>query len=315
MWFSQSEPQSPIFEPQVPTGGGSTDGSSDGTQSVQEELSELPVPAASTPAVISNSSHSSTRSSFPMRSTVTEDGVEVLALQPRRFERFRLGNLRRGGSRLESLPVPVENVSEEPDPPEYVPTDTVTIIADNRSRRGNTIQADTETVLADNRSLKVSDSPKEQDDDLVCEIDETGTRVCHPHKTERLEEKISTTKPGVKRRNAVIEALQEMRVRVYVVEGKSSRNSKDIVDHIRRVVEFVARENRIHERTGPLGYQRCLLYEDHEGRLFNLTFPKHAVGPAPRWEEYLDSFFWKRGHDRLDRSLSILSLRNRRYVM
>jgi hypothetical protein len=151
---------------------------------------------------------------------------------------------------------------------------------------------------ASSDTVKVSNASKEQDDDFVCEIDETGTKqVCPPqaarHKTEILEEQISSTKPGMERRNAVIRSLQEMRVRVYIIEGKSIRNTKEILDHIRRVVGFVARENRIHEKTGPLGYQRCLLYQDPDGRLFNLTLAKHAVGPASRWEEYLDSFSGK----------------------
>jgi hypothetical protein len=149
------------------------------------------------------------------------------------------------------------------------------------------------TNASSSDTVKVSDNTKEQDDDFVCEIDETGTKVCY-NKTELLEEQISSTKPGMERRDAVIRSLQEMRVRVYVIQqDKSIRNTKDILDHIRRVVGFVARENRIHEKTGPLGYQRCLLYPDPEGRLFNLTLAKHAVGPASKWEEYLDSFSGK----------------------
>ena len=186
--------------------------------------------------------------------------------------------------------------------------------ADSRFTRRNPVQDDDSGVQvsqhprqvarvlkanASSDTVKVSNQPKESDDDFVCEIDETGTtgteQVCppRPHKTEILEEQISSTKPGMERRNAVIRSLQEMRVRVYVIEGKSIRNTQDILDHIRRVVGFVARENRIHEKTGPLGYQRCLLYQDPDGRLFNLTLAKHAVGPAPRWEEYLDSFSGK----------------------
>jgi hypothetical protein len=82
-----------------------------------------------------------------------------------------------------------------------------------------------------------------------------------------------------------------MDVRVYVIEGKSIRTTNDILNHIRRVVGFVARENRIHGKTGPLGCQRCLLYEDLNGQLFNLTLVKHAVGPAGKWEEYLGIAF------------------------
>jgi hypothetical protein len=170
------------------------------------------------------------------------------------------------------------------------------------SREANSIQG-VVSDLEDNVTVVTvagSDPTKDQDYNFGYEVDETGTRVCRPHMTEILEEKICTTKPGVERRSAVIETLQDMHVTVYVVQGNyvidgnmRRRSTKEILDHIRLVVGIVARENRIHDKKGPLGYRRCLLYEDLDGRLFNLTLAKHSVGPASRWEECLDSFSGK----------------------
>jgi hypothetical protein len=256
-----------------------TEDSSEGTQSVEEQQGAPAIEGSAMPTVTEDNA-------------LPEDSIEVLALQPpvvtRRLEGFRLTkNPRRESHHVESLPVTVENVAAEP-----VVHSVQPVPADSRFPRGNPVQEDDSAKVSHDlevvRVLKANASsgtvkasnPKEQDDDFVCEIDETGTKVCPPHKTEILEEQISSTKPGIERRNAVIRSLQEMRVRVYVIEGKSIRNTKEILDHIRRVVGFVARENRIHEKTGPLGYQRCLLYQDPDGRLFNLTLAKHAVGPA-----------------------------------
>lgn len=128
---------------------------------------------------------------------------------------------------------------------------------------------------------------------LACEIQDNGTSTCRPHKREILQDTIDTTKPGLERRNAIVASLQSMGVRVFVIEGATIKNTQEIIDHIRRIVGFVARENRIHAKTGPLGYQRCLLYQDKDGRLFNLVLSKHAIGPAGRWEELLDIFSGK----------------------
>jgi hypothetical protein len=77
---------------------------------------------------------------------------------------------------------------------------------------------------------------------------------------------------------------------VFVIDSSTIRNTEEVVHHIRRVVGFVASENSIEPRTGPLGFQRCLLYQDEQGRLFNLMLSKHCIGPAATWLEYLESF-------------------------
>ena len=37
-------------------------------------------------------------------------------------------------------------------------------------------------------------------------------------------------------------------------------------------------------------FQRCLLYLDGQGRLYNLTLSNHSIGPASRYMEYLTTF-------------------------
>jgi len=117
-----------------------------------------------------------------------------------------------------------------------------------------------------------------------------GSWVCHPYKTERLNQQIKNNSPGSGRRTAIIETLQEMGVKVFIIDAKSVKSTADVVLHIRRVVGFVARENSIEPRTGPLGFQRCLLYQDQQGRLFNLMLPSHSTGPSGPYLQYLESF-------------------------
>ena len=82
----------------------------------------------------------------------------------------------------------------------------------------------------------------------------------------------------------------EVGVKVFIIDSASTKNTEEIVLHIRRVFNYVANENCIEPRTGPLGFQRCLLYQDEQGRLFNLMLSKHSISLAATWLEYLESF-------------------------
>ena len=117
-----------------------------------------------------------------------------------------------------------------------------------------------------------------------------GSRVCLPYKREHLQKQIRAKAPGSLRRHAIIETLQELGIKVFVIDSNSTTSTSDIVMHIQRVVKYVSRENCIEPSTGPLGFQRCLLYQDQQGRLFNLTLPSHTVGPAETYKNYLESF-------------------------
>lgn len=77
---------------------------------------------------------------------------------------------------------------------------------------------------------------------------------------------------------------------MFVIDSETTENTEDLLKHVRRVVGYVARENCVAPRSGPLGFQRCLFYQDDQGRLFNLVLSKHTIGPASTWLQYLDSF-------------------------
>jgi hypothetical protein len=114
--------------------------------------------------------------------------------------------------------------------------------------------------------------------------------ICAPYKCEVFQQQLDAHCPGSARRSAVISSLQDLGVKVFIIDSISTPTTSDLLHHVRRVVSFIARENRVRAKTGPLGYQRCLLYQDHQGRLFNLVLSKHAIGPAGLWHDYLDSF-------------------------
>jgi hypothetical protein len=117
-----------------------------------------------------------------------------------------------------------------------------------------------------------------------CERQKNGSWTCRPTKIEILEQ----AQRGD--RIAVIQALRDLGVKVFVIDGSVVKKTIDIVSHIKRISSYVARENTVEPFTGPLGFQRCLLYKDKQGRLFNLTLPQHAIGPVGRWQEYLETF-------------------------
>lgn len=131
-----------------------------------------------------------------------------------------------------------------------------------------------------------------------------GYFISKPYKREIVAQQLIDNGPGSNRRMAVISALRDLGVKVFIIESKSIQTTADILHHVRRVVGFVARENRYTRYAenmsedlasevtviNPLGFQRCLLYQDKTGRLFNLILAPHAMGPAAKFEDYLDSF-------------------------
>jgi hypothetical protein len=120
--------------------------------------------------------------------------------------------------------------------------------------------------------------------------DRDATFISAPYKEEIFRQQLQQHVPGSARRMAIINALQEMGVKVFIIDSCSTESVAEVIHHVRRVVGYIARENRVLPKTGPLGYQRCLLYQDHQGRLFNLVLSSHSIGPAAKWQDYLDSF-------------------------
>lgn len=115
-----------------------------------------------------------------------------------------------------------------------------------------------------------------------------GGYVCQPYKVEILDRQLLGNSPGAGRRAAVIETLRQMGIKVFVIDAQNTKQTEEVVQHIRRVVGFVARENSMSAEQA--SSQRVLFYQDEQGRLFNLILSKHVTGPAGTWKEYLESF-------------------------
>lgn len=113
---------------------------------------------------------------------------------------------------------------------------------------------------------------------------------CSPYKVEFFERQLFQNEPGTTRRTAVIETLRKLGIKVFVIEALSVKNNRDVVEHVEHVVDWVAQDNTMSIDNRPLGFQRCLLYQDEEGRLFNLVLSSHRIGPAMKWREYFQCF-------------------------
>lgn len=112
--------------------------------------------------------------------------------------------------------------------------------------------------------------------------------TCQPYKVEVLDRQLLGNSPGAGRRAAVIETLRKMGIKVFVIDAQNTKRTEEVVQHIRRVVGFVARENSMSAEQASA--QRVLFYQDEQGRLFNLVLSRHVTGPAGTWKEYLESF-------------------------
>lgn len=117
--------------------------------------------------------------------------------------------------------------------------------------------------------------------------------LCAPYKAELFQQQMDEYAPGSNRRTAMISALQDLGVKVFIIDSVSTPSTADVLHHVTRVVRYMARENSVipTETNGPLlGYQRCLLYQDNQGRLFNLVLSQHALGPVQTYVDYCDRF-------------------------
>lgn len=112
--------------------------------------------------------------------------------------------------------------------------------------------------------------------------------ACPPYKIEYFERELFEHAPGERRREAVIQTLRMMGIKVFVIEELSIKNTDDIVKQIRSVVKWTREES--HTDKSPEKSQRCLLYEDMHGRLFNLVFTRQMHGPSGKWKDQLDAF-------------------------
>ena len=97
----------------------------------------------------------------------------------------------------------------------------------------------------------------------------------------------SANKKGFEGHADVLKTLRDARILVYIIDAKVSVTLTEVVDGIRRVVDHICRgpEYRDHPSN-----QKCLLYRDFDGRLFNLVLSSEYSDLDGTWRGYFDSF-------------------------
>eukprot|EP00536_Pseudo-nitzschia_multiseries_P000726 jgi/Psemu1/233957/estExt_Genewise1.C_90083 len=94
-------------------------------------------------------------------------------------------------------------------------------------------------------------------------------------------------KRGQTGHSEVLTTLRNARILVYIIDAKVCVTLAEVVDGIRRVVDHVRLdpEYRDHPRN-----QKCILYRDFEGRLFNLVLTSEYSNMEGKWRGNLESF-------------------------
>mmetsp|Transcript_7270 Transcript_7270/g.18268 ORF Transcript_7270/g.18268 Transcript_7270/m.18268 type:complete len:570 (+) Transcript_7270:63-1772(+) len=97
----------------------------------------------------------------------------------------------------------------------------------------------------------------------------------------------SANKRGKAGHLEVLNTLRDARIIVYIIDAKVCVTLKEVVDGISRVVKHVRLdpEHRYHPRN-----QKCILYRDFEGRLFNLVLTSEYCNMHGRWSGNLEAF-------------------------
>ena len=97
----------------------------------------------------------------------------------------------------------------------------------------------------------------------------------------------SANKRGQEGHAEVLETLRNARILVYIIDARVCVTLAEVVDGIRRLVDHMRldREHRKHPRD-----QKCLLYRDYDGRLFNLVLTSEYSNMEGKWRGNLESF-------------------------
>jgi hypothetical protein len=115
-----------------------------------------------------------------------------------------------------------------------------------------------------------------------------GKQVQRPYKRDAINKAMaSALKKGRDRRDVILSSLKLMGITAFIIDARHATTTPEIMEHVRRVITFVSAENRTF---APTAFQRCLLYQDKDGLLYNLMLPKYSAGLASKWQEYVDSF-------------------------
>jgi hypothetical protein len=97
----------------------------------------------------------------------------------------------------------------------------------------------------------------------------------------------SANKNGKQGHAEVLESLRNARILVYIIDAKVCVTLADVVNGIRRTIGHVIRDK---EHRGHPKNQKCLLYRDYDGRLFNLVLTSEYTNLEGTWKGNMESF-------------------------
>ena len=112
-----------------------------------------------------------------------------------------------------------------------------------------------------------------------------------PYKIESLIKTITkANKKGLEGHRDILKFLKENEVAVFMIECHECPTNEHIMKSVKNVIQHVAKTERIWPSFNPCVTQRCLLYKDKEGRIFNLIMDDYAAGLEDKWRGLLSSF-------------------------
>lgn len=92
---------------------------------------------------------------------------------------------------------------------------------------------------------------------------------------------------GTEKRDAVFKMLERYGIKTFIIVSGPDDDIVEIMQRVRDVIQFVARLRRSHKQTT---MKFCLLFQDIDGLLYNLTMPSHVVGTFSQWQGSLHAF-------------------------
>jgi hypothetical protein len=111
---------------------------------------------------------------------------------------------------------------------------------------------------------------------------------CRSYRRDQLIQEIdSANKRGLEGHADVLKTLRNARILVYIIDAKVCVKLTDVVDGILRVVDHVCRDPEYQDHPSN---QKCLLYRDYDGRLFNLVLTSDYSNLEGKWRGNFDSF-------------------------
>jgi hypothetical protein len=108
---------------------------------------------------------------------------------------------------------------------------------------------------------------------------------CRPYRRDQLVKEIDdANQQGY---SAVLKTLRDAGILVYIIDSKICITLHEIVDSVHKVIDNVCRDPEYQDHPKN---QKCLLYRDVDGRLFNLTLTSDYSSLEGTWRDVLQSF-------------------------